>query len=628
MFMDTALQRDSVVSQAKLLNYVPKSAIAPEATINLVVNQVMDASLTLPQFTTFISEAIDGVNYNFVTADSNTVSVINNTATFNDVKLKQGLPGSISYTVDSVTNPKYMFQIPESGVDTSTLVVSVQKSSSNNYTEVYTRATDYLTLQSDSLIYFLQEGIGGLYEVYFGDDVLGKKLVDGNIVRLSYVVTDGTSAAGANSFVLMESIGGYSNTTIYPISSATQGSAKETIDSIKFQAPKSYSAQNRAVTKEDYITIIQQNKLNLPIGAVSVWGGQENSTPVYGQVFISIKPLGAYTLTATQKQKLITDVIRPVSVMTVEPTLVDPDYTYIQLTANVLYDPKKTNLTSQQLQANIKTAISNLAATSLNTFNSTFSSTNFSNTISSVSPAIITNEIMVRVQKKFYPILTVPTSYELYYGTSIERGMFQSGITSSPSVQFKDPLNLVTLIDGVYIEEVPAATGVLESVAVINPGFGYQKPPIITILGDGTGATAEAVISSSSGAIRAINVTNGGTGYTSALVKITPVSTDTTGKLAAANAVLTGNSGTLRTYYNDSKNVKTILNSNVGTIDYSQGILTLNSFSPIEVNNDLGQLTLTATPTTTIISSSYNRIITLDPYDPSAIVVNVTPKST
>ena len=134
MFMDTALQRDSVVSQAKLLNYIPKSSIAPEATINLVVNQVTDTSITLPKFTTFISEAIDGVNYNFVTADSNTVSVVNNTATFNNVKIKQGLPGSISYTVDSVTNPKFLFQIPDLGVDTSTLVVSVQTSSSNNPT--------------------------------------------------------------------------------------------------------------------------------------------------------------------------------------------------------------------------------------------------------------------------------------------------------------------------------------------------------------------------------------------------------------------------------------------------------------------------------------------------------------
>lgn len=635
MFLDTALQRDSVVSQAKLLNYTPKSAIAPSAVINLNVNQVTDASLTLPKFTTFMSEAIDGVNYNFVTSDSHTVNVVNNTASFNNVTLKQGISTSISYTVDSVANPKYRFQIPDAGVDTTTLVVSVQLSSSNNYSSVYTEASNYLTLDSASQVYFLQEGVGGLYEIYFGDNVLGQQLVDGNIVNISYIVTKGTAAAGANNFVLMDTIfgytppftHGYSNTTIFPISAATTGSQQESIDSIKFQAPKSYSAQKRAVTKEDYITAIQQNKLGFPFDAVSVWGGQENPTPVYGQVFISVKPSGAYSLTATQKQRLIEEVIKPISVLTVEPTLVDPDYTYIQLTANVLYDPKKTNLSSAQIQAAVQSAISGLAATNLNTFNSTFSATDFTSVISNVNPSIITNEISIKLQKKFYPNLITPTTYNLYYGTSLKPGIFQSGVTTTPSVQFRDPLNAAKIIDGVFIEEVPATTGGLESVSVINPGFGYQSAPTVTILGDGTGATAEAIITGA-GAIRSINVLTPGTGYTSALVQITPAAGDTTGALGAATATLTGRFGTLRTYYNDSKSVKTIINNNIGSIDYTSGIITLNSFSPIQVNNDLGRLTVTTSPTTTIVSSSFNRIITIDPYDPSAIVVNVTAKTT
>ena len=205
--------------------------------------------------------------------------------------------------------------------------------------------------------------------------------------------------------------------------------------------------------------------------------------------------------------------------------------------------------------------------------------------------------------------------------------MFQSGVTSTPSVQFRNPLNLANIIDGVYVEEVPTSTGGLESVAVINPGYGYQFTPTVTILGDGTGATAQAVITSS-GSIRAINVLTAGTGYTSAIVQITPNSADTTGALGAATATLIGRYGTLRTYYNDSQNVKTVFNNSIGTIDYVEGIVTLNSFGPIQVNNDLGQLTITAKPTTTIISSSYNRIITIDPYDSGAIVVNVTAKTT
>jgi hypothetical protein len=627
MFLDSAIQRSSVVSQAKLLNYIPKSSLSPEATIRFVVNQVSDASLTLPKFTTFMSESIDGINYNFVTTDSTTVGVFGNTAVFPLVNIKQGIPSSLSFTVDSTENPKYKFNIPETNLDTTTLQVLVQQSSSNAAYQIFTKAENYLTLDSSSAVYFLQESLDGTYDIYFGDNILGKQLTDGNIVIVSYVVTSGTDAAGANNFVLMGTVGGYANTTITPISAATTGAVRETIDSIKYQAPKAYAAQKRAVTKEDYITAIQQNNLGYAFDAVNVWGGQENSTPVYGQVFISIKPAGAYTLTATQKQRLIVDVIKPISVMTVEPTLVDPDYTYIQITANVLYDTKKTNLTASQIQSAVQTAISNLAATNLNTFNSTFSATDFTNAIAATSNAIITNEISIKLQKKFNPNLTTPSTYTLYYGTPLLRGMFQSGITSSPSVQFRNPLNLANIIDGVYIEEVPTPTGGLESVAVINPGYGYQFTPKVTILGDGTGATAEAVITNS-GSIRAINVLTAGTGYTSAIVQITPDPADTTGALGAATATLIGRYGTLRTYYNDSQNVKTVFNNNAGTVDYVEGVVALNSFGPIQVNNDLGQLTMTANPTTSIISSSYNRIITIDPYDPNAIVVNVTAKPT
>jgi len=625
MFLDTALQRNSVVSQAKLLNYIPKSAIAPSAIIDLKVNQVTDASLTLPKFTTFISEAIDGVNYNFVTSDSITVNVVNNTATFNNVTLRQGISSSIAYTVDSVANPKYVFQIPDAGVDTTTLVVSVQTSSSNNYSTVYTEASNYLTLSSDSAVYFLQEGIGGLYEIYFGDNILGKQLSDGNIVRLSYVVTNGTSAAGANSFVLMESVNGYSNTTIYPIAAATTGAAKESIDSIKFHAPKSYSAQKRAVTKEDYITAIQQNNLGFSFDAVNVWGGQENSTPVYGQVFVSVKPSGAYTLTTTQKQRLIQEVIRPISVLTVEPTIVDPDYTYLQITANVLYDTKRTNLTSSQIQLAVQSAISTLATRNLNTFNSTFSATDFSTAISNVNPSIITNEISIKLQKKIYPNLTGPQTYNLYYGAPLKRGQFASGVSSSPALSFADKNNAANIITGVYIEEVPSSTGGVDSISISNPGFGYTLPPTIQILGDGTGATAEAVVVN--GAITKINVLTAGSGYTNAIAVITPATGTTTGVLGAATVILEGRYGTLRTYYYNTQSVKTILNPNIGTIDYTLGVITLNSLSPTAVDNPLGQFVVAANPTTTIISSSYNRIITVDPFDSGAIVVNVTAKT-
>jgi len=626
MFLDTALNRNSVVSQAKLLDYIPQSAIAPAATINLKVNQVTSSSLTLPKFTNFLSEAINGTNYNFVTTDSYTVNVSNNTALFTNVVIKQGTPTTQTFLVDSATNPNYVFTIPDANVDTTTLRVAVQQSSTNTSYQVYTQSDSYLNLDGSSTVYFLQEGLNGTYQIYFGDGILGNQLTDGNLVNISYLVTSGSAAAGANNFVLLDSISGYSNTSTYSQIATSQGGSKESIASIKFQAPKAFAAQNRAVTKDDYITLINQNSLGIKFDAVSVWGGQENNPPVYGSVYVALKPSGGYTLTDTQKQRIVDEVITPISVMTVRPIIVDPDYTYIKITANVQYDPKKTNYTATQIQSLVVNAINNFSSSTLNTFNSTFSSSALNTAIINADPSITTAEFDIQLQKKFYPNLVNATTYNLYYNTPLQRGILLSGVNSSPGAVFKDPVTPTNTIDGVYIEEVPVQSVGVASVSVINPGFGYQYPPVVTILGDGTGATAEAVLSGN-GQVKSIVITNAGTGYTSALAVITNAANDTTGQLAAAVVILEGQYGQLRSYYNNAQNVKTIYNNNVGTIDYVNGIVTLNSFAPENIDNPLGELTITASPTTTIISSSFNRIITVDPYDSLAVNVNVTAQS-
>ena len=623
MFLDSALQRSSVVSQAKVLDYTPKSAIAPTAYINFIANGVTNPSFTLPQYTNFSSEAVNGVNYNFITTDSATVNVVNGVATFNNITLKQGIGVTYTYTVNNTTNPTQLFQIPDSNIDTTTIRITVQESSSNNSFEIYKPAVDYLTLTPTSLVYFLQESLNGNYEVYFGDGVLGKYLRDGNIVGISYITTSGTAAGGANNFVLMDNIGAFTTSSVVPLSAATQGGAKESIASIKYQAPKSYAAQNRAVTKEDYITLIQQNNLGISFDAVNTWGGEQNDPPVYGQVFIALKPTGGYSLTDTQKQRLIADVIKPISVMTVEPTIVDPDYTYVQITANVLYDAKKTTYTANNISNIVKATISNFAATTLNTFNSTFSVSDLISAIKNSNSAIITNEVTIQLQKKFYPNLNNSTNYNFYFNAPIKKGTFLSGINSSPAVQYSDGTNIV---DGVYLQETPKFTQGVESISVLNPGYGYQSPPTITINGDGTGATAETIINGS-GSITAINVLTSGNNYTSAYATITPAKNDTTGQLGAAVVNLQGRYGTLSLYRIDGVNGKVSVNSNIGTVDYVNGVITLTAFNPSGVDNALGQLIISVNPTTTIISSTYNRIITVDPYDSNSVIVNVTAKT-
>lgn len=624
MFLDSAVQRGSVISHAKLLNYTPKSYIAPTAKINLKINNVADTALTLPAYTTFLSEAIDGINYKFVTVDSYTVPVSNNTASFSDVYIKQGTPTTINYTVqDSVQNPNFVIKIPDAGVDTTTIKVTVRTSSSNSFSEVYTEAKNYLELSGDSKVFFLEEGTDEKYQISFGDGVLGKKLFNGNLVIVQYVVTKGSAAAGANSFVLMNSVGGYSNNVVYSVNSASTGGDKESISSIKFQAPKSYAAQGRAVTTEDYVTAIQQNKLGFSFDAVNVWGGEQNVPPVYGQVFVSMKPTGALILTEIQKDKIIKDLIRPISMMTVTPTIVDPDYTFLKITTNVVINPKKTTLSINQIKNRITTTIQSFTSATLNTFNSKFSLSDLIVSIQNSDPSIVSNEVTVQVQKKFTPTLTNSQTYKLYYGTPLQKGVYLSGINSSPSMQFFDLVSGTTIVPGVYIQEVPSIVGGVESISISNPGFGYQYAPSITIVGDGTGATAEAVINSS-GAITAIKVLNSGTNYSSAVAVITPRTNDTTGKLGAATVNLSGAIGTIQSYYFNQDKAKTVLNPNLGTVDYTNGLITLNDFNPIQIDNPLGQLTVTATPKSSIISSSYNRIITVDPYDPGAITVNLT----
>ena len=626
MFLDTALQRSSVVSQAKLLGYTPQSAVAPTAIIDLVVHGVTDTSLTLDKYTQFVSRAINGVNYTFLTEDATSNNTVSGTVTFSNVMLKQGVHNTYSFVVDTVANPNLMFDIPDANIDVSSLLVTVQQSNTNTYKQVFEISANYLTLDGTSMVYFMQEGSSGNYQIYFGDGVLGKALTTGNIINVDYISTHGKSAQGANNFTLMQPLGGYANTSVFPIAEATNGSAHESISSIKFQAPKAFSAQGRAVTKDDYITAIQQNKLGITFDAVSVWGGEENDVPVYGKVFISLKPTGAYNITDTQKNMIISRVINPISVMTVKPTIVDPDYTYIMLTADVLYSPGKTSLTSQQLQLGCVDAIGLCAANTLNTFNSTFSSHGFSMCVIDTDPSIISDDISIKIQKKIYPNLTVGQNYTLNFDTPLSKGILSSGVTSSPSMKFVDPTSYSNIIDGVFIEEVPVMSNGVDSILMINPGMQYTAAPLVKILGDGTGATAHAILSGN-GSVHSIVIDSAGIGYTSAIVSFTNQSNDTTGKLAVGVVSLQGALGTLRTYYINSDLVKTVLNANAGTIDYVNGVVQLNNFAPVGVDNVFGDLKITVNPVSTIISSTFNRIITIDPFDPSAITVNIVAKT-
>jgi len=617
MFLDSATKRSSVISHAKVLGYNPRSVSSPTATVKLTFNNVLSSSLTVPKFTRFLSESIDGVNYTFVTIDEHIGNKgSSNNVVFDSVTLKQGEPITYQFVYSSQTNTNKIFKIPDPNIDLTTLQVFVQDSSTNNYIDIYTTPDDNLQLDGTSKVYFIQESLDGYYEIYFGDGILGRSLVDGNIIILSYLSSLGSNGNSANSFNLVETIiGDYSSLVITPLTPATNGQEKESLNSIKYTAPKSYSAQGRAVSVNDYITLIQKNSGNFPIDSVNVWGGEENNPPVYGKVYIAIKPKGGYVITPNQKNKIEQELIKNISVRTVNPVIVDVDYTYLIINNTTLYDPRKTTLTSEQLKSTITSAIVSFANTTLNTFNSTFVLSDLITSVQDSNQSIITNENIIYLQKKITPILKASESYEVDFATKIKRDIFGKSVHVTPSFQYIDASSNDIIRENVYIEEVPASTTSLASIEIINPGYGYTSIPTITIVGDGTGATAEANIVN--GKIQSITITNSGSGYTQAIVQITGGG----GLLGSARAILQGQYGSLRSYYY-LNGVKYILNTNVGTVDYLNGKITLHNFNPYNINNDLGILNINVLPESNIIYSNKDKLITLDINDSNAIIVN------
>jgi hypothetical protein len=241
-------------------------------------------------------------------------------------------------------------------------------------------------------------------------------------------------------------------------------------------------------------------------------------------------------------------------------------------------------------------------------------------TIQASNPSIITNETSIRLQKKFYPSLTTKTTYTLDFGTKLKRNYFNAGLVSTPAFSIRDINSSNAIRTGVFFEEVPTVSGGIGSINILNQGFGYTKVPTVTIVGDGSGATGYAILSGTR--VNSIVITNPGYNYTQAVVTITPAEGDTSGALAYGVPVIEGSVGVLRTYYYQN-NTKTILNGEAGTIDYITGKVVLKDFAPITIDNELGQFVISVVPDSTIVYSTYNKIVALDEFDPEAITITV-----
>jgi len=409
MFIDTADLRNSIVSLAKSLGYTPNSPRAPIADLTVVVNDATGSSLTMGAGTKFTT-SVDGTSYNFVTTASNTITPVDGIYTFSNLKIYEGTYVTYQYTANT-SDVDQRFLIQSANADTNTLTVQVQNSSVDTTASTYTKATSITELDSTSRVYFLQEAEDGNFEIYFGDGVIGKAIEDGNIIILKYVVTNKTAANGASSFSLSGNIGGFSDVTITVNSNAANGANAQTNDSVKFYAPKSYAAQDRAVTIEDYKTKVAELYANAK--SISAWGGEDAETPVYGRVYISINPISGSSLTDATKNSIVTQLKR-YSVASVTPVIVDPETTTLLLTTTARYDEQATSKTADTLKTDITNALTNYNNNTLNQFDGIFRYSKVLELIDDADTSILSNITTLRIRKSFTPILSSSTNYTVY----------------------------------------------------------------------------------------------------------------------------------------------------------------------------------------------------------------------
>lgn len=457
VFLDTAERRNNIVSHAKMLGYVPRSIVASFAFVDITVNSPSGtpATLTLDRGVKFTT-TVDDKQYNFTNLEAATISPINGVYSFNNVELKEGTLRTFTYTVDSFDRGQY-FQVPDPKADISTLIVKVKDNSSSTAVEVYTLAKNFTDLKSDTKAYFIQEGIDGNYEVYFGDGIVGRALVGGNVVVLEWLSTNGDAANGATTFALADTIQGNSNTTIVTLNKAAGGGAGEDTDSIKFNAPLSYLAQNRVVTSDDYKTIILNNYAN--VETITVWGGEENDPPQYGKAYISIKPKNANALSDIEKQKIKDQILKQKNVVSITPELIDPEYTYVYLQAFFKYNPNLTDKTAGELQALVKNVISNYNDNELKKFDGVFRHSKLLRTIDTSDASILNSTLRVYMQKRFTPVIGIAKRYELtfsspiYSTNSTEKVINSSGFTYNGYTQYLEDKPQVLGINQAHSDE-------------------------------------------------------------------------------------------------------------------------------------------------------------------------------
>ena len=574
MFLDSAKLRDSVISHAKELNYLPRSFRSASATVKLIItsSDASKRSIVIPKGTSFTSR-VDDFTYNFSTTENyvitnRTPSGSNFVYESEAIRIYEGNYLSDTYTVNY--DRPLIYKISNKRVDLESLLVTVFEDNGTT-TQTYKRATSLFGHDGNSKVFFLQPGIGDTYEVVFGDGVVGRKPKNNSACIIEYRTCNGEIPNGAFKFINTARIDNEPNVVIETITSAADGAVAEDLTSIKYNAPRAFTTQERAVTSEDYENLL---KANFPeINAVVAYGGEDANPPQYGRIFLSIDLQEVDGLPKI-KENEYKKFLRSRSSVAIEPLFVSPDYTYIYVNTNIKYNINRTGLNPEDIRTYVIDSILNHASTNLNNFGRTLRYSRFVRDIDSAETSIISNETNIELVKYLTPVLstTVTSNPNATSGSLVPS-------TSTTSSGFRRDAGgiLPRLTSGSLVSI--ATSGVVSSGQ--NVTIDFKNP----LKNDVPGKGAEHVIGD---------------------IHVVSSSTFTYNGISNCRLEDDGD-GVIRIVAISGTQHRTIIN--IGTVDYDTGIIRINNFN---ITNYTGtSLKIYAKPRTLDITSSQNVILNI-----------------
>tara|TARA_Y100000034_G_scaffold137029_1_gene218851 strand:+ start:3458 stop:5248 length:1791 start_codon:yes stop_codon:yes gene_type:complete len=516
MFLNSAQLRNNVIERANEIGYTTtsvKGAVA-EITLTIVPTDTPD-TISVPKNTAFTTTVDDEVLTFTTTVGHVITKSSSDTYVLSGIELAEGLPLTHEFTVDDSNPVDYI--LPNKNVDLNRITVSVKETAGSTTSTVYTLENDLTEVTGTSTIYFLEEAEDEKYRIYFGDDILGKSVNNGNVIVVDYHVCNTTKGNGATDFTSLAAISGYSNITATTTTTAVGGHEIETIDSIKLNAPLHFERQNRAVTEKDYERFIMSE--NTDFTSVNVWGGEENDPPIYGRVYIAVNPSGTATIISDARKDLIVASLQTRNVLSIDPVVVDASFLFIVPTVQVNWNPDQTSKNAGTIESEVLNSITTYQTSDLDDFGKKFRFSSFSTAIDNTDNSIQGNMTTIKMKINIIPTVNVSSTYTIDFRNAL------------PSSDVHD------VHDG--------HVGTVQSTSFVLGGL--------------------------------------------------------------TSFIEDDGNGLLRTY-TSSGGVKTIVNTNIGTVNYTTGLITLSAFAPTSVNNN-GVLSFTSASDSNDVIPSREQII-------------------